>query len=326
MHARGLVLPEHPERRHSLLSRALPLELRSGRFRRGPDRLVVREHRSAVRSPCCRLQPDDDGSGPHALDWRTGEKPLFTEEEDELHLTGIPVDPDPPHYIATHGVGIRSYLWRRFLFSEANILPQGLTDQLLAKARHREGKIALNTHILDRVVDSLRTHDIPFLFVVFHYLTPDQPEFMVSREDNWRDQMLRAFLEDHHVPYIWSKDVIRRDPAWTGANLDRYMIMSNGHPTTYLNELIAEEMKRMVLEVGATPPRPAGVANVVSYEQQVKDLVAYIPTDSTWWRNVQQHAREDSISVEARLRIEAAWSVEQGSRVVDEAIERYLRP
>ena len=260
------------------------------------------------------------------LDWRTGQKPLFTEVDDALHLTGIPIDPDPAHYIATHGVGIRSYLWRRFLFSNANILPQGATDRLLSKTRHRKEKVALNTRILERVVDSLRTRDIPFLFVVFHYLTPEQPEFMVSREDNWRDQMLRAFLEDRHVPYIWSKDVIRRDPAWTGSNLDRYMIMSNGHPTTYLNELIANEMKLMVLELDAASPQLNTPTSTATYEQQVKDLVAYIPSDSTWWRNVQQHAVQDSCSVEARLKVEAVWSVEQGSHIVDEAIERYSRP
>ena len=260
------------------------------------------------------------------LDWRTGQKPLFTEVNGELRLSGVPIDPAPAHYIATHGVGIRSYLWRRFLFSDANILPKGLSDRLLHKARYREEKIALNTRILDRVVDSLRAHDIPFLFVVFHYLTADQTEFMASREDNWRDGMLRTFLQDRRVPYIWSKDVIRRDTAWTGTNLDRYMIMSNGHPTTYLNGLIAAEMERMVLEIEATPRGPEPPPDIVTYEQQVRDLVAYIPTDSTWFRNVQEHARHDGTSTEARLRIEAAWSVEQGSRIVDEAIERYTRP
>lgn len=257
------------------------------------------------------------------LDWRTGQKPMFRVDDDQLRLEGVPIDPDPAHYMTTHGPRIRSFLWRRFLFSDANVLPDAITSAVLGRARIERQKIALNTLILQRAIGRLRAARIPFFFVVFHYVTMDQPQFMVTREDNWRDRTLRSFLDGEKVPYIWSKDIIRRDTAWTGTNLDRYMLMDNGHPTTYLNTLIAAEMKRLVFAVDTAARNVPNVAAEDGYEQRVRDLMTYIPSDSAWWRKTRDHALVDGGPLELRLRKEAEWSVEQGSRIVEEAIARY---
>ncbi|MBL7962794.1 MAG: hypothetical protein JNM31_03020 [Flavobacteriales bacterium] len=255
------------------------------------------------------------------LDWRTGQKPYFTLKDEGLELKGVPIDPDPAHYIATHGPGIRSYLWRRFLHGPANVLPPSWNDRLKGHSAITAYKIELNTRILDRVVDQLRSSGVDFVFVVFHYLTPDQTEWMVGREDNWRDRMLRDFLDERNVPHIWSKDLILQDSAWTGDNLERYMLLDNGHPTTYFNALIAREMKKSVL--AAPPPGSSLVDGPRTYADVAREMAETIRRDTTWSRQVKEKARAHGQTFEERLRDEAWYMVEQELDVVGEALRRH---
>lgn len=260
------------------------------------------------------------------LDWRTGQKPWFALDGDGLRLQGVPIDPDPDHYLATHPVTIGSYLWRRFLYSPANVLPAWANDRLKGWSAHTAHKQELNTRILDRAIERLKASRVDFVVLVFHYLTPDQEEWMVGREDNWRDRLLRERLMHHEVPYIWSKDLILADPAWTGSNLDTYMLLDNGHPTTYFNGLIAAEIRKHVLEAAGhrDPRRPLFAPP--TYVDMMERTAQAIRQDSAWLASVRTNAERDGQALEDRIIEEAWFVVREDLDVTGEAIRAYTRP
>ena len=84
------------------------------------------------------------------------------------------------------------------------------------------------------------------MFLVFH------PHWLgkstLDSNSDWRDRFIKQLLDDNDVPYIWTKDIYRQDTKNKDMSFDSYIIPDDGHPTTYFNELIAEEMKRHILE------------------------------------------------------------------------------
>lgn len=149
---------------------------------------------------------------------------------------------------------------------------------------------------------------------------------MVGREDNWRDRLLRERLAHHQVPYIWSKDLILADPAWTGSNLDLYMLLDNGHPTTYFNTLIAAEIRRHVLAAAGhkDPRRPLFAPP--TYVDLMERTAQAIRQDSAWLASVRTNAERDGQALEDRIVEEAWYVVREDLDVTGEAIRAYTRP
>lgn len=187
---------------------------------------------------------------------RIGQKPYYEIRNDSLQLRGVPIESDPEKFFEEHPPRIKSYLWRRLLYTPRNPLP----DYIKAKLKHEDAKnnykAVLNERVLQDIVDELRGNNIDFVFLVFHYVQKGNSQFSVEQEDNWRDKLLRDFIAKNKLPYIWSKDLIKKDSAYNGSNLEKYMMEDNGHPTTYFNTLIANEIKNYVLSVEQPTPTP----------------------------------------------------------------------
>ncbi len=96
-----------------------------------------------------------------------------------------------------------------------------------------------------RAVAGLERRGLDYLLLIFH---PHLPRTSRLDENDWRDAWLRNLLDELDVPYIWTKDLFRRDASTEPLAFERYILPDNGHPTTYFNELIAAEIKRHVLQ------------------------------------------------------------------------------
>jgi len=59
----------------------------------------------------------------------------------------------------------------------------------------------------------------------------------------------KRILEEANIPYIWSKDIYKHDNIDRKNTLLKYFIAGDGHPTTYNNKLIAEEIKKRVIQI-----------------------------------------------------------------------------
>ena len=180
------------------------------------------------------------------LDNRIGQKPYYTFSGDSLTLNGVPIDSNPARFYHDHPPHITSYLCRKLIYAEPPILPSFLTSSLRKNEIDTSYKIKLNEKILQGVFDKLKRDQTDYVFVVFHYLDAGIPEYKIDHE-NWRDRFLKDFVSKNNIPTIWSKDIIKKDMEDHGYTIDRYIDKKNHHPTTYLNELIAAEIKKSVL-------------------------------------------------------------------------------
>ncbi|MCX6290579.1 MAG: hypothetical protein NT126_02290 [Bacteroidetes bacterium] len=233
------------------------------------------------------------------LSVRTGQKPFYNIEHDSLVLHGVPVESNPEDFFRKNPPSIKSYMYRKFLFSKINFLPAKLTSRLKHEEQYIEKKIRLNEKILDDVIIELRKSNIDFIFVVFHYIQEGNPEYSVENENDWRDHSLRTYLEKNKIPFVWSKELIRKDPEYDGKNISRYMIVENGHPTAYFNELISQKMKYAVDEYHALR------------DEDESFYIRAIRSNSEWLTAVKQKAVQKNIPEEEMIIKDAVYTVRE---------------
>jgi hypothetical protein len=178
------------------------------------------------------------------LSVRIGQKPRFRIESDTLTLEQTPIYPNPDDFFTENSPRIRSYLYRRILF--ANFVPNGLRSFLRRESARTNEKMQVNEKIILEAVRELDARGIDYVFVIFHGNW--RAVGTIDSEGNWRDRFLKKLLEEHEIPYIWSREIIRAASQDSGTSLEDYFVPHDGHPTTHYNTLIAERIKRLVLE------------------------------------------------------------------------------
>ena len=177
------------------------------------------------------------------LSVRTGQKPYFRVRNDQLILQGIPIHPNPEEYFTNNPPEVPSYLFRKLLYGD--ILPQKIRHVLKNTDAVVRKKKELNKKIILTIVDELKAKKLDFLFVVFHpHAVGINP---LDDNSNWRDQFLQELLIELEVPYVWSKKLFELDTQNRDFSFDEFIIPGNYHPTTYFNNLIAQEIKKYIL-------------------------------------------------------------------------------
>jgi hypothetical protein len=185
------------------------------------------------------------------LSVRIGQKPYFTVANGNLTLQGVPIDPDPAHFFATHPPQIRSYLYRKMLYG--TFFPKPLTELLRNNAARLNNKQTVNAALLRAIIAELRRRQLDFVFLIFH---PHNPVSPLDQELDWRDPFLKQLFREQQVPYIWSKTLFQQDVRTRGGQFtfDDYIVPDNGHPTSYFNRLIAAELKHTILAAPTAQP------------------------------------------------------------------------
>ena len=183
--------------------------------------------------------------GRSILTFREGEKPIYKIQKDgTLFLDTSRYLPSNVAYLKKYPPTINSYLWRKFLYSKTNFLPDWLTYRLTGEATNWERVRELNEAILSDAVRLLRQSKTDFMFLSFQ----ESKDYLIPEKDNLRLSFIRQFFTKNHLQYIWAKDVIK-----DGTNLQdsiairKYFIYHNDHPTSYFNYLLASEMKKRIL-------------------------------------------------------------------------------
>ncbi len=168
---------------------------------------------------------------------RSGQKPYFRVEDDELILKGMPINANAEEFFSNNPPQIRSYIYRRILYGYA---PKATVSVLRNDQERINGKKAINEKIIQKAITELRAKELDFVFLIFH---PNWPgKSTLSSESDWRDPFLRKLLQENDVPYIWSKELFQQDTQ------GKSFMLRDGHPNSYFNQLIAEEIKRYTLE------------------------------------------------------------------------------
>jgi len=215
------------------------------------------------------------------LTLRTGQKPYFRMENDSLVLKGVPLEKDAKSFFDEHSARPFSFLVRKFLFSKQNFLGSTITKRLLGLDEIEKEKIKINKAILQKTLDHLRNKKMDFVFLVFHILKYDENNFGTGADKDWRNVLLKDFFKTNDVPYIWSKEVILEDSLYQTFDVHNYMIPDDGHPTTHLNQLITNEIKKYV------SANPANLGSRI-YADSVR--IENIQSDSLNWIDLNDKA------------------------------------
>lgn len=246
------------------------------------------------------------------LSVRTGQKPYFDLVNDELKLKGLPINPDPKAFFEDNGPGITSYLYRRFVYSDLNVLPYRIRKRMTHKDHYIQKKQDVNEALLQQVTLELRGANMDFVFMVFHF---EDDMMSPKSEDNWRDQFFkRVIATDNQVPLLWTKGIIRgHRETHPENNHDAYIIPGNGHPTTLYNRLISEEIKRYARsEFPASSERDS--LNMDYFQSRVADVKRQIHSNEEWYGTIEEKAVQEGRDVDWQIHLDAVFLVNEEMR------------
>lgn len=238
------------------------------------------------------------------LSVRTGQKPFFDVENDSLVLKGLPIDPNPAHFFEENPPEITSYLWRKFLYSGINFFPEKFDEKIKGKTTYLQEIREVNAKILERAIADLKARDLDFVFLIFH----SEDDFRLDEDLEWRNAYLRDILDRNEVPYIWSRDLVREDEHYADYQHERYIIPIDGHPTSYLNGLIANRIKEIVLRDSLGSFTPDSL-NPQFFHNQAAEFVHQMQSDSVWMTKLGAKSEELGIPLEQVMWEDALFMV-----------------
>lgn len=179
------------------------------------------------------------------LTFREGQKPVYhLNENDSLIYDNSQLKKTQQEYLENHPPSIKSYLFRRFLFSDLNFLPMKV-NRYLSGETHARGKILkLNSALIKEAIKMLRNSKTDFFIIVFN----QHQDFFLKPEENWRLNCVKSLLETEKAPYLIAMDFAKEEVNRDSLAIDKYLIKDNGHPTPYFNEIISKEITRKIQE------------------------------------------------------------------------------
>jgi hypothetical protein len=178
----------------------------------------------------------------NTLSVRIGQKPYFELVDGELVLQGIPINSDPKAFFAENPPTIPSYLFR--LWVQGNGWPQRVHQYFKGVDHIRNKKIKITEKLLLNIVYELRKRHLQHVFVIFHI------DHAVQNIDwiDWQGDLIERVLRDNHVPYISTKEIVRQHLREHNGAIDDYYIKGDRHPTALQNRILADVMKKIVLD------------------------------------------------------------------------------
>ena len=115
---------------------------------------------------------------------------------------------------------------------------------LKVSIRSEDRRIQINEKLLLSIIDELRKRQLQHVFVVFHI---DRAVQNVNWID-WQGDLIERVLRDNHVPYISAKEIVRQHLREHNGTIDDYYIKGDGHPSALQNKILADVMKKVVLD------------------------------------------------------------------------------
>jgi hypothetical protein len=169
--------------------------------------------RFAVLSPLVviGILVDDDLDRSY-LSLRSFPKPMFRVQDGALVLQ--PVEHrDAESYVCDHPPGIRSYLWRWFLFG-SGMVRRRTAIAWTGGTGHVAAKESLNRLILVEIQDELEARELDYFFVLFH-----ARRSLESRGPyGWQEPFLYRTFEELGIHFVSSKRALREHIERTGAS------------------------------------------------------------------------------------------------------------
>jgi hypothetical protein len=232
------------------------------------------------------------------LSVRDAQKPYFIITDSGLKLQGVPITLSSSEYFKKNRPKIRSYLFNKFRNSNLNPFEKD-------KRREKEyiEKIkSLNKMIFDKVFERLRESDIDFVVLLFRPVH--------HGKYGWRSLFLMEYFNSNDIPYIYDLDIRESDTTFSTYSPYNYAIPEDGHPTTHLNTLISNEIKRYILDVDYRKVLLARNKERNKIATSQVEYYKYIIMNSPeWLEKVKSKALEKGISLDSMILLDAEYMV-----------------
>ena len=172
------------------------------------------------------------------LSFFVGPKPHFQVVDDDLVLQGTPIVQDPSTYQSRYPPQIWSYLYRLWLYQEGR--PWRLWQYLRGADSAQTRTRRINEKLLVEMLREIKHQHLPGIFVIF-------VDIEGVKEIGWREQFLTDLFTRHGVPYISSREIIKKDMQRHAKPPQAYFLPNDGRPNANQNLLVAQELKRQLL-------------------------------------------------------------------------------
>lgn len=172
---------------------------------------------------------------------RIGHKPIYRLINDQLVLSGVPIDSSFDSFLSNHPPEIRSYLFQMYVRNTWP--PWRLKNYFRAAAlSEKQEKIEeINRRILFEIIRDLRKRQLDHVFLIFH------PKGALAANNDWRDAFLVNLFDSNKAPYLTSKPILQREAEQSRAKYDDYYIAGDGHLKARGNRIIAEAIRNHIL-------------------------------------------------------------------------------
>ena len=236
------------------------------------------------------------------LQFRDAQKPYFVINEDKLELKGVPINQSTDEFFKQNPPKIRSYLFNRFRNSKLNLFRKQHPSKIEA---YIEDIKVLNELIIARVHKKLKSSGLDYIVLIFH------PEH--HSPTSWRISFLRDLCDKYNVPSIFDLDIRKNDSTYVSYDPLRYAIKGDGHPTSYMNTLIARDLRRYIMEDDFKEyisERNNQWRKLVT----LKDIKYYenkILNSPEWLEQVRAKAEERGIPLDSMIYLDAKYMLEK---------------
>jgi len=232
---------------------------------------------------------------------RDAQKPYFVHENNELKLHGVPITLSSKEFFDKNPPDIKSYLWRKF--QNSPIYP--FEKKEISGEDYAENILAINEHMLQKAFTKLKSLGNNYVVLVFH------PVHLAAF--NWRLVFLRNLLHQNNIPYLCDVDIRCFDSLEIKSDHSIYAIKEDGHPTTYLNKLISNELKQYILD---TNYRKHVINRNAKWKENIPhwEVIGYeknIRGSPEWLALVDSTAKQKNIPLDSMIYLSAKWMIQQ---------------
>ncbi len=241
------------------------------------------------------------------LSFREGQKPYYIiNSNNELVFYTDKFKETNEQYIKSYPPRIVSYLWRRFLYSDLNFLPDGATEYLSGEHANKKKIKRLNEILIKETISKLRESNTDFLFLIFAHLN----DMKTKDNENWRVDFIKQLLDENKVPYIWTKDLIKNKfkPDYE-PSVNTYFIENDLHPTSYFNEIISMEIKRKIIndEFEHNSLDNSTIEKPDYYSAILDSTIKFVQSDINLMKSVKEIAIKNKEDIKKSITDMAMW-------------------
>lgn len=235
------------------------------------------------------------------LSVRDAPKPHFKLVDEKLELENVPILQNSETFFDENPPEINSYLWNYFKSSGFIEFEQ----DSLELQNHIEEIKALNKAILLAAFQELKTFGEDYLLLIF------QPEF--HEDESWRMKFIRELCLEHQVPFLSYTDLRNADLIDKKYQIERYMIMGDGHPNSYANHLVSKALKNYILSPAYRDSIQA-LNNSWAQHAVIKNTGYFkrlIYQSEDWLAAVEKKALEKGIGLDSMVFLDASYMAGQ---------------